>query len=119
VELGLTGSEAAERLARYGPNAIRAEKPPSVWQVALGQLRDPMNIMLVAVVSVSFVIGEVSTAVVVGLLLGVAMAISAIPTGMRRRPVRTSCGSPTGSCLPIAHARAEIDAANAHMGEDG
>ena len=33
------------------------------------QLRDPMNIMLVAVAAVSFVIGEVSTGVIVGLLI--------------------------------------------------
>ncbi len=66
---GLTGAEAAERLARYGPNAIEGEKPPSVWAVALQQLRDPMNIMLVAVTAVSFVIGEVSTGVIVALLI--------------------------------------------------
>ena len=66
---GLTAAEAAARLSRYGPNEIKGEKPPSVWQVALQQLRDPMNIMLVGVVVVSFVIGEVSTAVMVGLLI--------------------------------------------------
>jgi Ca2+-transporting ATPase len=66
---GLTSSEAATRLARYGANEITGEQPPSVWAVALQQLRDPMNIMLVGVVVVSFVIGEVSTAVMVGLLI--------------------------------------------------
>jgi P-type Ca2+ transporter type 2C len=66
---GLTAAEAAARLSRYGPNEIAKEKPPSVWQVALGQLRDPMNIMLVAVTIVSFVIGEVSTGVCVLLLI--------------------------------------------------
>ena len=51
---GLTTAEAASRLTRYGPNQITAEKPPSVWAVALVQLRDPMNLMLVAVTVVSF-----------------------------------------------------------------
>ena len=46
---GLTQAEAAARLGRDGPNEITGEKPLSVWQVALEQLRDPMNIMLVAV----------------------------------------------------------------------
>ena len=46
---GLTSSDVTARLAEYGPNEITSEKPPSVWAVALGQLRDPMNIMLVAV----------------------------------------------------------------------
>ncbi len=69
ADSGLTVAEAAARLASYGPNQITAEKPPSVWAVALQQLRDPMNIMLVAVTAVSFAIGQVSTGVIVGLLI--------------------------------------------------
>jgi magnesium-transporting ATPase (P-type) len=65
--VGLT--EAAARLSRHGANQISIEKPPSVWAVALGQLRDPMNIMLVAVAVVSLVIGEVPTALLVALLV--------------------------------------------------
>ena len=67
--LGLSRDEATSRLARWGPNRISAEKPPSILAVALTQLRDPMNIMLVAVTVVSFVIGQVSTGVIVGLLI--------------------------------------------------
>src|SRR4029079_16940591 len=66
---GLTAAAAASRLTRYGPKQITAEKPPSVWAVALVQLRDRMNVMLVAVTVVSFLIGEVSTSVIVGLLI--------------------------------------------------
>jgi Ca2+-transporting ATPase len=69
AERGLTAVEAAARLASHGPNAITAEKPPSPWAIAAVQLRDPMNLMLVAVVVVSIVIGEVSTGVLVGLLI--------------------------------------------------
>ena len=66
---GLTAAEAAARLSSYGVNEIAKEQPPSVVQVALQQLRDPMNIMLIAVTIVSFVIGEVSTGVIVALLI--------------------------------------------------
>src|SRR6476659_9701232 len=66
---GLTDADAVARLARYGPNQITGEKPPSVLTVALTQLRDPMNIMLVAVTAVSFAIGQVSTGVIVALLI--------------------------------------------------
>ncbi len=66
---GLTSAEAASRLTQYGPNQITAEKPPSAWAVAVQQLRDPMNLMLVAVTVVSILIGEVSTGVVVGMLI--------------------------------------------------
>src|SRR6187455_1453567 len=66
---GLATAEAVSRLTRYGSNQITAEKPPSAWAVALVQLRDPMNLMLVAVTVVSVLIGEVSTGVIVGLLI--------------------------------------------------
>ncbi len=66
---GLTSGDAATRLARYGPNEIAKEKPPSVWAVALTQLRDPMNIMLIAVIVISLVIVQFSTAVLVGFLV--------------------------------------------------
>jgi Ca2+-transporting ATPase len=69
AENGLTAAEAATRLSRYGPNQIAAEKPPSAWAVALVQLRDPMNLMLVAVAVVSFLIGEVSTGIMVAMLI--------------------------------------------------
>ncbi len=69
AEDGLTTAEAASRLARYGSNEITGEKPPSPWAVAVGQFRNPMNIMLVAVTVVSFAIGEVSTGIIVALLI--------------------------------------------------
>ena len=69
AEQGLSGAEAASRLAQHGPNEISGEPPPSVREVALAQLRDPMNIMLIAVTAVSFVIGEVPTAIIVAALI--------------------------------------------------
>jgi Ca2+-transporting ATPase len=69
VDVGLTSAEAASRLATYGPNHIEGEKPPSPVAIALTQLRDPMNLMLIAVAIVSFLIAEWSTGVVVALLV--------------------------------------------------
>ena len=66
---GLPVAEASSRLSQYGPNQITSEKPPSIWAVGLQQLRDPMNIMLVAVAVVSLAIGEISTALLVAFLV--------------------------------------------------
>jgi Ca2+-transporting ATPase len=66
---GLTAAEAAKRLADHGPNSIAAEKQPSVWQVALRQLADPMNIMLVAVAVISILIAQLSVGILVGALV--------------------------------------------------
>ncbi|MDH6280962.1 cation-translocating P-type ATPase [Prescottella agglutinans] len=69
TQTGLTSDEAAVRQARYGPNVIASAPGPSGWAIALRQLRDPMNLMLVAVVVVSLVISEVPTAIVVAVLV--------------------------------------------------
>ena len=66
---GLTRTEAASRRQRLGPNEIAREKPPSVWAVAATQLRDPMNIMLIAVTVISVLISQFSTAAIVAFLI--------------------------------------------------
>jgi Ca2+-transporting ATPase len=67
---GLTSAEAATRLQTYGPNQLTATKAASFAQLCLKQLADPMNIMLVAVAVISLAIGQVSTAILVALLVG-------------------------------------------------
>jgi P-type Ca2+ transporter type 2C len=69
ADRGLSRWEAESRLSRYGPNEIARERPPSLWAIVLNQLRDPMNIMLIAVTVVSLLISQFSTAVVVGFLI--------------------------------------------------
>ena len=66
---GLSAAEAANRLTQYGPNELSAEPPPSRLAIAFGQIRDPMNLMLIGVAIISVVIGQVSTGIVVGLLV--------------------------------------------------
>ena len=69
AESGLGSADAARRLEADGPNEITGEAPPSVWAIALGQFKNPMNLMLVAVVAVSIAIGELSTGLIVALLI--------------------------------------------------
>jgi Cation transporter/ATPase, N-terminus len=80
---GPTSGEAALRLTRYGENKLSSKKPPSVREVVLGQLRGPMNILLVAATVVSLVIDQVLTALVVALLL--ALNVVFRPAGNCRR----------------------------------
>jgi Ca2+-transporting ATPase len=62
---GLDAAEVERRLAEVGPNALRAEPPPSRWVLALGQGKNPMNIMLLAVGLASFTIGQFATGIFV------------------------------------------------------
>jgi len=68
-EHGLAHREAAHRLQETGPNKLTSEKPPSVWVLALSQLKDPMNIMLIAVAVASLLIAQVSTSILVAALV--------------------------------------------------
>ena len=68
-DLGLDPTEASSRLARYGPNELRAEPPPSLWVVGRGQLANPMNIMLLIVAVASLGIGQIATGIVVASLV--------------------------------------------------
>lgn len=72
---GLSQADHAARLAQYGPNSLREQSAPSVWQVALGQFRDPMTLMLVVVAGVSFVIAQPSTAWVVIALIALNVVL--------------------------------------------
>jgi Ca2+-transporting ATPase len=47
-EQGLTGGEAADRLARYGPNKFAEAKTEPRWKAFLRQYQDPMQIVLLA-----------------------------------------------------------------------
>jgi Ca2+-transporting ATPase len=69
AEQGLSADEAQRRLAEFGPNQLPTEPPPSVWQVALGQVSNPMNIMLIIVAIASLAIGQIPTGVLVALLV--------------------------------------------------
>lgn len=67
--VGLAAAEVAARLQQYGPNALPKEPPPSRWSILLTQLRDPMNIMLVVVTVLCFIIGQIPTGILIGLLV--------------------------------------------------
>jgi Ca2+-transporting ATPase len=58
---GLDAAEAERRLGQYGPNELPKEPPPSVGEVAKGQLSNPMNIMLLITAVASFTIGQIPT----------------------------------------------------------
>ena len=66
---GLGTAAADQRRRNYGPNEIASEPAPALWSIALRQVRDLMNLMLIAVAVVSVVIGEIPTAIVVAALV--------------------------------------------------
>ena len=109
AEHGLTQAEATSRLAQYGPNQISGEKPPSVSAIALAQLREPMNLMLVAVTAVSFVIGEVPTAIFVALLVVLNLVLGS------RQELKARASVDALSKMQVPHSRVRRDGAIAEV----
>ncbi len=67
--VGLTSDEAARRLERHGANDLPLRATRSVWSRILGQLRDPMMILLMAAATVTVAVGDVTDTVVIGLVV--------------------------------------------------
>src|SRR5664280_1069114 len=65
---GLSAEQAAQLLAKSGPNALPEEKPKPEWQRFLNEYRTFMQIILVAAGVVSLLIAEWSTAALLFIL---------------------------------------------------
>jgi Ca2+-transporting ATPase len=55
---GLSAPEAAQRLARYGINTIAKARREPWWEELLESLREPLQLLLIAVGVVYAVLGE-------------------------------------------------------------
>lgn len=71
---GLSGVEAAARLTRYGPNAIRIHGVNAL--AVLGrQLRSPLLILLAGTAVVSFFLGDSTQAIIIGVILAASVGL--------------------------------------------
>jgi Ca2+-transporting ATPase len=103
IDAGLAGDEAQRRLATYGPNQLTTEPPPSLWSVALGQLSNPMNIMLIIVSIASLSIGQVGTGIFVALLVTFNVVMGS------RQELKARASVDALAQLQVPHARVRRD----------
>ena len=71
---GLSSQEAAQRLARWGPNAVsshRARLLPVLWH----QLRSPLLALLLVAAVASYFTGERSDALIIGVIVGLSVGL--------------------------------------------
>lgn len=71
---GLGSEEVARRLGQFGPNAVathRARVFPVLWH----QLRSPLLGLLVAAAVASYLVGERSDAVIIGLIVSASVGL--------------------------------------------
>ena len=67
-ENGLTTADAADRLRRYGANAVVSHRA-RLWPVLWHQLRSPLLALLAVAAIASYFVGERSDAVIIGVIL--------------------------------------------------
>jgi len=71
---GLPAAEAGRRLTRYGPNAVashRARFLPVLWH----QLRSPLLGLLIGAATVSFLVGERGSAVIIAVIVTLSVGL--------------------------------------------
>ena len=66
---GLSEAEAAARLARWGPNVLRAAPAASAWKILLAQLRGFVVLLLVAASALALATGDPLDAAAIGVVL--------------------------------------------------
>jgi Ca2+-transporting ATPase len=106
---GLSGQDAARRLAANGPNALPEEETRPAWLRFLDEYRSYMQIILVAAAAVSLAIQEWGTAV----LLLVLTVVNAT-VGLRQQGKADSAMNALKSMMK-ATARVRRDAAEAEL----
>jgi Ca2+-transporting ATPase len=62
---GLSAAEAADRLARFGPNALQEKRARSPWRMLFDQFADFMIIVLIVAAIISGIVGDVEDTVAI------------------------------------------------------
>ena len=73
---GLTEAEAVERLRRVGPNQVATEKHLSVFQELLGRAKNPLNFLLAALATISWLTGDLRAAIVIIFMVVLSVGLS-------------------------------------------
>lgn len=71
---GLTADDAAERLARVGPNVLPDEPPPAAWVLFLRQFSSTFIVILLVAAAVTVAMGELLDT----LLILIALLLNAV-----------------------------------------
>lgn len=86
-EKGLDRREVLERRTRQGANRLREQAGKSVWQMILGQLNDPLILILIVAMAISLLLGEAGDAVIIVTVVVLNAAIGVIQEGKAGKAV--------------------------------
>jgi Mg2+-importing ATPase len=84
-EDGLSAPEAAERLARNGPNEVDHEKPLLWWLHLWHCYQNPFNLLLTVLAVVSYLSGDAKATTVIGVMVVLSTGIRFVQEGRSHR----------------------------------
>ena len=98
---GLTREEAERRLAQYGPNELAEKKKTSPFMLWLGQFKDFLIIILLVAVVLSAVLGEITDAIVIFVIVLFATTLGFIQEYRAERAMEAlkKMAAPTSSVV--------------------
>lgn len=107
---GLSGADAADRLRRFGPNALRGTPPASAWKVLGDQCRSVVVLLLFLAAGVSIAMGETVEAAAIGgvLLINTLIGFATELRARRAMEALLRLEVPRATVVRDGHAR-EID----------
>ncbi|MDE5932591.1 MAG: ATPase, partial [Lachnospiraceae bacterium] len=86
-EKGLDRQEVLERRTRQGANRLREQAGKSIWQMILGQLNDPLILILIVAMAISLLLGEAGDAIIIVTVVVLNAAIGVIQEGKAGKAV--------------------------------
>lgn len=86
-EKGLDRREALERKNKQGANRLKEQEGKSIGQMILGQLNDPLILILVVAMAISILLGEVGDAIIIVTVVVLNAAIGVIQEGKAGKAV--------------------------------
>lgn len=89
VGKGLTMAEAGRRRKLYGTNEMKAARKKTVLESFLGQLNDPLIYVLIVAATVSVFLGEVSDAIIIGVVVFVNATVGVLQEGKARKALES------------------------------
>jgi P-type Mg2+ transporter len=109
---GLSQTEAAARLKKFGRNLVTRERKANIFEELWSRVRNPLNAMLLTLAILSYFLGDVRAAVVIGVMVILAIATAFVQehrsnaaAARLREMVHTKASvkrNPSGSAEPFS-----------------
>ncbi|KJZ77781.1 hypothetical protein HIM_02958 [Hirsutella minnesotensis 3608] len=105
---GLTEDDAAARLARDGPNSVKAASGASLWELFLQQVANALTLVLVAVAGLSFGIKDYVEGGVVVAVIVLNIVVGLVQDYRAEQTIQALYALSTPRCKVIRNGRSEF-----------